>query len=809
MLVFTSCINNYIPKARILAESLKKFHPTWEFCLLLGENPPKDFKLENEPFDRLLLYSDLQIPNYNSWLFRHRIVEICTAAKGPALYHFLNIERKHKVVYLDPDIMVFNSLNEIDALLDKYDILLTPHQTCPQFTYKSIVDNEICSLKHGVFNLGFIAVANRDQGIEFSQWWRDRLYLFCYDDIPNGLFTDQRWCDMIPAFFSNYKVLREPGYNVATWNLSERTITQTDDGTYLVNKKPLYFYHFTGYDSGSGRTMLALYEKTMPAVKKLWESYDNNLERHGHSFLKKSKWKSLFFNDGTPINDRMRIYYRNNFELQSIFPNPFQKNSKENYYNYYKYNKFYFFTNYSRIKSLFKFIYKISTNENINLYRSLKKSIIVLNNEGINGLINKLKNKYKLMYSGEKYSIDITKLNNDIQYYDLKNYIQKNFSFAQKGILIIDQQYGGGAEKYIVQKISEYIYNKLNIIQLTWDILKKQINISIYIEDKKFYFKCNSLQEIISLDWLLVSKIIINELVTWNKVFTKEKTYNKYESIALLLNEIKYLAKCKNANIKILMHDFFSICPQYTLVSDNNKYCEIPNNIIDCKRCLQNLNIGLPEGFTIEAWRKNWNEFFNISHEITFFSNSSYKIFKKVYDVQEDKINISPHKPLGHWNNYKYKIPVDQPMTIGVIGTISKPKGAQIIADMIPLLDNEEKIIIIGDLQDVLIKSNKIIIHGKYDLQNLPKLLEKYKITIGFIPSICPETFNYTSQECVQLDLPTVAFNVGAQGERIGTWNRGMLAMQCTAKCAYEALRKLDEKRFGSSGVFVGKASSL
>lgn len=61
MLIFTSCTNNYIPKARVLAYSLKKFHPKWEFCLLLGETPPKQFNIKSEPFDRILLFSDLPI----------------------------------------------------------------------------------------------------------------------------------------------------------------------------------------------------------------------------------------------------------------------------------------------------------------------------------------------------------------------------------------------------------------------------------------------------------------------------------------------------------------------------------------------------------------------------------------------------------------------------------------------------------------------------------------------------------------------------------------------------------------------------
>ena len=134
-------------------------------------------------------------------------------------------------------------------------------------------------------------------------------------------------------------------------------------------------------------------------------------------------------------------------------------------------------------------------------------------------------------------------------------------------------------------------------------------------------------------------------------------------------------------------------------------------------------------------------------------------------------------------------------MTIGVIGTIEKHKGSQIIADLLPLLSENERIVIIGELEGVSIKSKKLTIHGAYRHDELPELLRKYNITIGLIPSIWPETFNFTSQECTLLDLPTVTFNLGAQGERIGNWGKGLLAKECTAQSAYEALHILDQMR--------------
>ena len=37
-------------------------------------------------------------------------------------------------------------------------------------------------------------------------WWCQRAYRFNRDDVPNGLFTDQRWMDLVPALFDERRV---------------------------------------------------------------------------------------------------------------------------------------------------------------------------------------------------------------------------------------------------------------------------------------------------------------------------------------------------------------------------------------------------------------------------------------------------------------------------------------------------------------------------------------------------------------------------------------------------------------------------
>ena len=290
--VYSSFTFSYLAKARVLAASLKKFHPDWDFHALMTDLPPDGvgFSVEDEDFDNILWSKDIGIPDFDSWIATHNIVEACTAVKGFALYHLSQMDYD-VVIYLDPDVVVFGDLSSICEQLETHEILLTPHQLDPENPNDAIAikDNELCSLTHGVYNLGFVAIRSHGEGVRFAQWWRDRLYQYCREDIPNGMFTDQRWCDLVPAFFDNVKIVRDPGYNVASWNLSQRTVSITENGEILVNGSPIKFFHFTKLGP-TGRKMTERYAGDNAEVYELWSWYGKRVQAEAIEGLPHRYW---------------------------------------------------------------------------------------------------------------------------------------------------------------------------------------------------------------------------------------------------------------------------------------------------------------------------------------------------------------------------------------------------------------------------------------------------------------------------------------------------------------------------------------
>jgi hypothetical protein len=323
MLVYTSITKSYLPKARVLAKSVKHFHPDWTFVLLYSDDLPVGFDLEQEPFDEVLTIDQLGLPNWKAWAFGHALVELCTAVKGPAAELLAQRSSVDKIMYLDPDIKVFSSLASLDELLDTHEILLTPHLLDIEQDIDAIQDNEISALKHGVYNLGFFAARTSGQGRDFIRWWAERLRLFCRDNIPGGLFTDQRWCDLAPAFFSGLGIVRDRGCNVATWNIAHRPLSKDDAGMFLVANVPLRFYHFTSYDNGNGIAMLAKYASNQTVAHELWDTYGKDLVAEGQNDTLCKGWYYGQFENGEAIPLDARKLYQARQDVQKAFPEPY------------------------------------------------------------------------------------------------------------------------------------------------------------------------------------------------------------------------------------------------------------------------------------------------------------------------------------------------------------------------------------------------------------------------------------------------------------------------------------------------------
>jgi hypothetical protein len=237
----TIVARNYIPYARVLTESWRRHQ---------GGRPLHVLVIDEDDGARRRVGLDTLVPEElglpAAELARLRGIygaaELTTALKPHLLRHLLD-RGADAVLFIDSDSEVHADLGEVAMLAARHGVVLSPHFLEPP-PLDGRSPSELDKLRSGVFNSGFHAVGQSAR--PFLDWWASRLRRDCLFSDPIGLHADQGWLSMVPSYFEHH-VLRDPGVNVAPWNIHERRV-HWEGGEVSVNGGPLRTFHFAGFD---------------------------------------------------------------------------------------------------------------------------------------------------------------------------------------------------------------------------------------------------------------------------------------------------------------------------------------------------------------------------------------------------------------------------------------------------------------------------------------------------------------------------------------------------------------------------------
>lgn len=334
--IFTIVTKNYLPLATILGDSIRKLHKEIPFYIFIADEINEEFKELTPPYPIIEL-DKLKIDNIQEMTFKYNVTEFCTAVK-PYCFEYLFEAGYEKIIYLDPDIYVFSSLENIFSKLDSYAFVLTPHLTKPEVIYTGILP-EGGFLNNGTFNLGFLALSNVSPVPDFLPWWKERLNDKCYVDLVDGYFTDQKWIDFVPTLFSNFYVLKSPAYNLAIWNLHEREVME-DEGIFKTkhrgnnfdNWEEIVFVHFSSFSFGNNSDKTRFFPLPLNRYidfEFVAEFYRKQLmQSEFSSFQKRFKYSYQFFSNGIPVLKFHRRFFRRMISVGYKFNSPFDVNDR-------------------------------------------------------------------------------------------------------------------------------------------------------------------------------------------------------------------------------------------------------------------------------------------------------------------------------------------------------------------------------------------------------------------------------------------------------------------------------------------------
>lgn len=326
---FTIASRNYLAYAMTLMQSIAQHYPDAPTYLILADRDDGDSTLVDAPFATIPAEA-LALPDFDAFAFRYDIMEFNTAIKPYAFAYLRRLHPRAGVVYLDPDILVIEPLARVEAALAEGALaVLTPHLLEPIDDDRQPNEREI--LASGTYNCGFIAIGAHAQADRLIAWWADRLEFGAVSDIAAGLFTDQKWIDLVPGMFADVVILRDEGYNLAYWNLSQRPVSRRG-GRWYAAERPLVFVHFSGIDVDRpelfSRHQNRHTQATIGALRPLYTEYLGRLRANGHAEHRAKPYAFGRFDDGEPICDPVRAVFRRYFDKGTAQPQrrPFTMN---------------------------------------------------------------------------------------------------------------------------------------------------------------------------------------------------------------------------------------------------------------------------------------------------------------------------------------------------------------------------------------------------------------------------------------------------------------------------------------------------
>ena len=300
---------NYLAYARTLAASYLQQHPGERFFVLIVAALTDRALFAAEPFEVVML-PEIGLADLLGEAMKYDLLELNTNVKPTLMLHLLERHGLDRLVYLDPDVFVYAPLAPVFAALETGDAVLTPHLTAPIDDDKQPGEQEM--LYNGTYNLGFFAVRNTPEGVGMLRWWERRCLDLGFSEGRTGLFVDQKWMNLLPGLFVGVAILRDPGCNMAYWNLHERTL-DGDAEAPRVNGVPLCFFHFSGIVPEDGALLSKHTNRftlaTRPDLQGIFGAYKAAVLANKDAELEALPYGFDAFTDGTAVTRLARRIY--------------------------------------------------------------------------------------------------------------------------------------------------------------------------------------------------------------------------------------------------------------------------------------------------------------------------------------------------------------------------------------------------------------------------------------------------------------------------------------------------------------------
>ncbi|MEP6997152.1 MAG: glycosyltransferase [Betaproteobacteria bacterium] len=215
------------------------------------------------------------------------------------------------------------------------------------------------------------------------------------------------------------------------------------------------------------------------------------------------------------------------------------------------------------------------------------------------------------------------------------------------------------------------------------------------------------------------------------------------------------------------LHDYYAICPQYHLVTEDGRYCGEPD-AAGCAACIARRPAHWP--LDIAAWRAAFGSLLR----------GAERVFAPSHDVERRIARYFPALPVTVLPHAEAPLATPARVTrVFTLGRLSPEKGLHVViacAEDARAHDLPLSFCVLGAVSEPLPQAPplSLSVRGEYGEADLSRLIAAERPDVIWFPAQVPETYSYTLSVALVADAAIVASDVGAYPERLAgrprTW---------------------------------------
>jgi GT2 family glycosyltransferase len=234
------------------------------------------------------------------------------------------------------------------------------------------------------------------------------------------------------------------------------------------------------------------------------------------------------------------------------------------------------------------------------------------------------------------------------------------------------------------------------------------------------------------------------------------------------------------------VHDYAWFCPRISLVGAYGRYCGEPDSH-DCEACVADNGSFLKENIPVATLRNRSAAFLSAARRVVVPSDDTGLRMRRHFEglstvtvphEEDAKIPLLP--AAGTAERAKRQGAGHNRPSVCVVGSIGVHKGYDVLlacARDAARRDLDMEFIVVGHTIDDsrLMETGRVFVTGQFEPDEAVSLIAAQNARIGFVTSICPETWCLSLGDIWRAGLPAAAFDIGAPAERIRLTGRGFL----------------------------------